>query len=386
MNTMIGGKLLSEGGYGCVYYPALTCKLQEEESEKGLKYISKVQRYNIAAKNEIEISSIVRKIPLYKNFFAPIIETCNLTDLKPLMNKKEESCGIFKKRNPGKKYILMKVPYVGSQTFFKYFTGSTNTKEMILKVLSTYTYLTLAVDKLYKRDIIHYDLKGENIIYNTSKKAPIVIDFGLSINLNSVSNKTLSKYFYIYAPDYYLWCPEIHFLSYLTNNNPKPSKEEIFEIADSIVDENIPLHYVCSPSFIKQYRMSLRENLIAFLGKTPMEVFNSMKTTAYTWDSYAISIMYLRILYYLNNEGFVKNDFVIYFTQLLLQNIHPDASRRFTPKETIIMFNNYSFRKDASTSDDYRTIYRNLEKYKDKIVSLVTTDENNLNSMLLKKE
>ena len=130
----------------------------------------------------------------------------------------------------------------------------------------------------------------------------------------------------------------------------------------------------------------MREYLNTFLGKTPMEVFTIMKKTAYTWDSYAISIMYLRILYYLNNDGFEKNDFVIYFTQLLLQNMHPDASRRFTPKETISTFNNYSFRKDASTSADYRSIYRNLEKYKDKIISLVTTDENKLNSMLIKKE
>ena len=38
MNNMNGGALLSEGGYGCVYYPSLNCKL--EESQKPTKNIA----------------------------------------------------------------------------------------------------------------------------------------------------------------------------------------------------------------------------------------------------------------------------------------------------------------------------------------------------------
>ena len=81
MNTIQeGGKLISEGGYGCVYYPHLDCSLKESTTNKD-EYISKVQRYNDAAKNEINIGNIVKTIKNYKNFFAPIIDssisTCN---------------------------------------------------------------------------------------------------------------------------------------------------------------------------------------------------------------------------------------------------------------------------------------------------------------------
>ena len=107
-----------------------------------------------------------------------------------------------------------------------------------------------------------------------------------------------------------------------------------------------------------------------------------MRATCYSWDSYAISIMYLRILYYLNSDGFVKNDFIIYFTQLLLQNIHPTASRRFTPKETIAMFNNYSFKKYSTKYDDYASLYRVFKDNKEKIDSLLMSDEKDLNTIL----
>ena len=45
-------------------------------------------------------------------------------------------------------------------------------------------------------------------------KAPIIIDFGLSIDINQIKyEKTyLKKLFYIYA-EYYIWPLEIHYLS-----------------------------------------------------------------------------------------------------------------------------------------------------------------------------
>lgn len=382
-DSIKGGALLSEGGYGCVYYPGLNCKLQEEKGKTGSKHISKVQRFNTAAKNEIEVGKIVKTIPYYKRFFAPIVDTCNVTDLSPLLASKENECSIFKKKNPSKKYILMKIPYVGKQTFFKYFTETTEIKQLLLNIFSTFTYLILAIDMLHQKDIIHYDLKGENIMFDNVKKVPIIIDFGLSVDLNTIKTvDDMKRAFYIYAPDYYLWCPEIHFLSYLATVNPSPTKQEISDIADHIIEENIPLHYVCSPAFIKMYKTALQRELLQYYGKTPIEVFNKMRATCYSWDSYAISIMYLRILYYLNSDGFVKNDFIIYFTQLLLQNIHPTASRRFTPKETIAMFNNYSFKKYSTKYDDYASLYRVFKDNKEKIDSLLMSDEKDLNTIL----
>ena len=48
---MKGGKLLSEGGFGCVFNPSIKCN-GESDSEK---FVSKIQRYDNSAKNEIAI-------------------------------------------------------------------------------------------------------------------------------------------------------------------------------------------------------------------------------------------------------------------------------------------------------------------------------------------
>ena len=45
-------ELLSQGGYGCVYHPALTCSGKAESSTRS---VSKLQRKDWASKNEVEI-------------------------------------------------------------------------------------------------------------------------------------------------------------------------------------------------------------------------------------------------------------------------------------------------------------------------------------------
>ena len=59
-------ELLSQGGYGCVYHPAITCNGTAESSKK---HVSKLQRKDWAAKNEIEIGKLVKKIKNYSAFF-----------------------------------------------------------------------------------------------------------------------------------------------------------------------------------------------------------------------------------------------------------------------------------------------------------------------------
>ena len=52
---MKGGKLLSEGGFGCVFNPSMKCN-GESDSEK---QVSKIQRYDNSAKNEIDIGKML---------------------------------------------------------------------------------------------------------------------------------------------------------------------------------------------------------------------------------------------------------------------------------------------------------------------------------------
>ena len=53
-------------------------------------------------------------------------------------------------------------------------------------IIHSYVYLLFSIYILDKYGIIHYDLKGENIMYDTTHKKPIIIDFGLSIKKDDI--------------------------------------------------------------------------------------------------------------------------------------------------------------------------------------------------------
>ena len=66
-------KLIGDGSYGCVYYPGITCS----GNVNNKKYVTKIQVYNRASKNEIELGEyIIKNIKNYNEYFSPIIKNC----------------------------------------------------------------------------------------------------------------------------------------------------------------------------------------------------------------------------------------------------------------------------------------------------------------------
>jgi len=378
---MIGGKMIAEGGYGCVYYPPINCDGVQEQTKK---YVSKIQKYNSSAKSEILIGDIIRSISHYNNFFAPVIHHCKQIDLSKFSSSIVDKCDLFKKKN--NKYIITKSEYVGKYDIFEYIIHSENNKHLILNILATYTHLLKGIQKLISKNIVHYDLKGGNIMFNTFQNVPKIIDFGLSINMDNITVKNMKDFFYIYATDYYIWAPEIHYLSYIANINSNPSKKDIHEIAESIVKNNSSLINLYSTSFIKKYMDALKHFLLKFHGKTPSKVLEIMRKYYDTWDNYSISLLFMKIIYYLNIRGFSDNKFIIFFSQLLLQNIHPDPDRRLSIKDTISLFNNYFYGQKLDSERDYLELLVSLQKNKKSIISEIHTDSRHLNNVIIHKE
>ena len=65
----LGGALFSEGAYGCIFYPSMYKKRSK------YKYVSKIQRNNFSAKNEIYIGNIVKDHPYFLNHFVPVVDS-----------------------------------------------------------------------------------------------------------------------------------------------------------------------------------------------------------------------------------------------------------------------------------------------------------------------
>jgi len=350
---MIGGDLEAEGGYGCIFNPALNKKGKEMI---GSKYASKIQKYDESAINEINIGKIIIKIEGYLNHFSPVLYHSKIMISRSktnLLNK----CSILKKKEQST-YVNMKMMWQAGGPFVDFIVSQKNSKEVMNHLILSYNHLLRSIKILIENEVLHYDIKGNNILLQENLKLPILIDFGLSINMKKllkadVKMKTLKYYFYVFAPDYFLWPLEVHYISYLLNENDEPTEEDMKDIAKKCVENNKALYKNFSPSFLKQYENECAKTLIEYnKNKDKLSIIKELLQYWITWDNYSLSIMYLRFLYYLNINGYIENIFVENLTELLLLNVHPNANKRLNIDITRENFNQLLYEK----SSDIKTL------------------------------
>lgn len=403
-NNYIGGKVISEGAYGCVFRPSINCNGKQNKNNK---YVSKIQVYDDTAINEIEISKKINKYVNRKDLmFAPIESACDV-NINKIKDSTKEECNILKKKR--KRYVNMRIRFVDKLIFFEYMKQESN-KNILNIFLDNFNYLMLSISKLIENNIIHMDLKGNNILVDTKKNIPIIIDFGLSIDFNkltgldnameaitknreksistfisgmNINNSYLNKCFYVYGPDYYVWCPEIHYINYLVNVNDSPNKDEIKQICNSIIDGIVVLKRLYNDEFINKMKLVLYNYYERFYKKPRDECILDLLQYANTWDTYSLSMIFLRILSYiisnienLEDKYRIKNngEFIKSFSKILLYNIHPNPSKRYTIENNIDKINEYIYYKSPDDTLFLNKI-KNINPTNKEIVKLINKDE-----------
>lgn len=363
---MTGGRVIGEGGFGCVLKPAIKCDGKER---KGDKFITKIQLDSETSYREIEISKLIKKIPLFKKHFAPIVSNCYSKPKVVNMIVKNNNCR-FLNENPDEKFAISTIPAIQGDNFKQYIYNQVDNSNLLYTTIHSYVYLLFSIYLLDKHDIIHYDLKSENIMFDIIKKRPIIIDFGLSIHkkdinpeFKGINLRHLSYYFYAYAPDYQLWCLDIHYLSYICNKSTHNVKDKIEDMVKTYVANNSAFQYLSS-DFRKQYR----ELAIKQLNKyADMGVENTVKYLykySNTWDNYSLSIMFIRLLKLFKYDN--SNQFLTFFEALLCQNVHPIPEKRISIKKTHDIIVNY-LNNNTEDTGVFQNIVNALDKDKSDI-------------------
>ena len=156
-------KLLSQGGFGCVYYPGITCN---GKTDKEKKYVTKLQRKDFNANNEIYIGQLVSSIKNFNNFFIPVIKSCDI-DLRRIDTNIISDCQVITQSSEVN-YLLMTLNYVKNISLEKTIVTSSSKeikKRSFAQLLSMYMYLLNSIKLLYEKNIIHFDLKIENLLF-----------------------------------------------------------------------------------------------------------------------------------------------------------------------------------------------------------------------------
>ena len=126
-------------------------------------------------------------------------------------------------------------------------------------------------------------------------KTPIIIDFGLSIPFSNLNSTTYSKYFYAYSPSYYIWPIDIHVISYVLCVNSVFTQEALNDLVENYLNSNSALK-IFSENFIKKFKEVAIKVYSKYVGMSSIDIVNELVKNYNTWDSYALSAMFLNII------------------------------------------------------------------------------------------
>ena len=352
---MIGGSLLAQGGYGCVFHPEINCKGKESKERK---YISKIQKEDFSAYNEIAIGKIISENVDKEYYFGPIVSHCKI-DVSKLGKDIEgiEKCKIINKAHTSK-FLMLRIKYIDGGIFDNFILDNTNSSKILSLFNLNLIELLKRIEVLIKLNIVHFDLKGQNIIYEKNVEKPVIIDFGLSIPINKLeANQKFYKYFYVYSPSYYFWPLEVHYLNFLIHESSSPRLEDIELLCQTFVENNRGLKGF-SKKFNSQYERMCIDVLKGYLNKPTAEVKNKILSNWKSWDCYSLSIIYLEYMYSLfgNNNLLIGNEYINLLIRILLRNIHPNPNLRPSVDTNIKLISSFPLEKGV----DELPVFTNL--------------------------
>jgi serine/threonine protein kinase len=323
-------KIISQGAYGCVFKNIDENKNKPKSKEE---YIIKIQKKEETSENETLIGKKIMNIKNYKNYFAPILETENI-QISSLDNEEVDQCDIIhNNKDPKAKYESEKIKYIGKDTLIKYYMKVLSNNKFINIFIENHIILLESLEKLESAQIIHYDLKENNVMIQDSNKRPIIIDFGLSID----ATKPMETYFYSYYTKYGPWCIDIVFLSYMVNEVGKDWQTQLITTNNikQILDEFFQNNPINTNLLIEdernKWKSKLENYFNVFINKPWKILYDELIKYCFTWDNYSITVMYLFMIHELELITYSSNTFLNDYINLLKNNIMSIPNERTTP-------------------------------------------------------
>ena len=176
-------KLVGQGAYGCVYKPSLRCADKPDLNYDGT--VSKLM-FDVHATKELTETEKISAIDPSNNFHLGKPIPCKPMTQDNEFNHLKQMCDIssLKVANPARlSLLIMKDGGYNLKTFCKYhlntyITAGNSLSNMLHAVRGLFEGLVA----FQANDLIHYDLKPQNIMFNPNTGRFYFIDFGFAQN------------------------------------------------------------------------------------------------------------------------------------------------------------------------------------------------------------
>lgn len=342
--------IIGQGAYGCIYKPAIKCK-----EEAPTNYITKVQRLDIVAENEINIGKKIKEIKNYQNYYAPIEKTCKL-NIANISQSQINYCEIYNEKN---NFISNQIKYVGEQTLhtslFHHIKSNEKRFDKVLK--KTFLDLIKSIEILNNNKFVHMDIKENNIMVKSHQPTPIIIDFGLTFSTKSYKAEEV---FFMYVNDYSPWTLEQTMISYIINKvndwkNKNTNEAEIKYVLNDFVKYRNFLTTKNQKLYIEEHNEYYKK----YVGKPWSELYNDLMKETYYWDIYALCCIYYS---FLNYDTSIKTQYKSFIT-FLEKQLMAIPSERKKHKEIMEDFKSImSIKTTPKTPSPTKKAVDNIEK------------------------
>jgi len=328
-------KLVNQGTFGCIYKPSFLCDgntIKEED------YITKIQTKDDISEQEKVLGNKIKELHNASEYFAGIINTCPI-ELSKIEDNELKKCEFIEKQTSNEtpqEYIASTIKYVGKQDMMDYFMERVNKpQQYVMSLFHIHFHLLKALSQLQEANIIHYDLKSNNIMVHDVKKTPIMIDFGISFEGESKPEDATNA-FYVYGPNYSPWCVDIHLISYAFHKikSEKPLQEQVQEeqiqqVIKDYMDNNSAVDTLTNTEKTEMQK-AWTEYLSSYIGQPWENLYDALWNARWSWDNYAIALIMLK---YTRGEFKIReNEFNQQYVKMLKQIIKATPDTRLDAK------------------------------------------------------
>ncbi len=308
-------KKVAEGGYGCVFRPALKCDSATYVDIPATGYVSKAMSHKHALSELSEYKRIDKADPTNK-YHLESPTKCNMehSDVNLKLIKK---CKVLDELT----YLdIALLQLKDGGVSLKEFAKSNPSESDMEKFLVDFYNIILALCLLEQQGLHHIDLKPHNIVYNKVKRIMVMIDFGLMVSKSQIDN------FYNSRPvSHFNYPPELFFIRH-SNLKPGVKLDEpyLFKYQKDN-GTNSALEYVeFTPEekaiFIHDYESDISN----------LDINDIMKYSRMTHDVYGAGFAFLYVL----NKNKTKLHPSVFdkFYSFGKEMMHGSAARRLSPE------------------------------------------------------
>ena len=347
-------QVIGQGTYGCVHYPPLLC---DGSKDRDLDQISKLMDTD-EANSEMEEYVLISSVDRNKEFYLgqptlckvgkqpyniKAIKMCNMGDT---VLKNYSDYSLMKMRNGGDSLKIF------SQNMNKQVIDESN-KTKITDFWICCQKLFLGLKAFQSGDIVHHDVKHQNIVYHSKRNEVKYIDFGLMTQKNNIFEKMKKEGFWL-AMFHWSFPIELGYLNKkIFNKFSKKADIDKLHHVGKLIDEiktytqssnndttNISNESLAFITLLNEVHCKENAHYCTKTIEDVMEDYlNTLKTlkkknykqivdkSYKTVDSYGLGLSLMYVLNHVNK--FMENDFAKELGDLFYNMYHPNIQIRY---------------------------------------------------------